>query len=55
MTFSLKLIVEWRLLDHLFPPRSEVGRAHTVLGIEKIFKENLVLVVILILEYKALY
>ena len=29
--------------------------AHALLGIEKIFKENLVLVVILILEYKALY
>ena len=31
------------------------SRAHALLGIEKIFKDNLVLVVILILEYKALY
>ena len=29
--------------------------ACTLLGIEKIIKENLVLVVFLILEYKALY
>ena len=43
MTLSLKLIVEWRLLSH-FPTKMMLVR--TVLGVEKIVKENLVLVVI---------